>query len=103
MINTVYHEINCDGYNSLNLNLCLSARRGYTVCMNHMTLTKGQLWTPAAAGKLTLRGVSGKGWATYEGDSRDFVLDTTRKFSFPSGDRVVVQAVDDLEFCFEAD
>jgi len=78
-------------------------RRGYTVCMNHMTLTKGELWTPAATGKLTLRGLSGKGWATYEGDSRDFVLDKSHKFSFPAGERVVVQAVEDMEFCFEAD
>ena len=71
--------------------------------MNHMTLTKGELWTPAAAGKLTLRGVSGRGWATYEGDSRDFVLDKGHKFSFPSGANVVVQAVEDVEFCFEAE
>lgn len=71
--------------------------------MNHITLMKGELWTPGGAGKLTLRGLSGKGWATYEGDSRDFVLDKTRKFTFSSADRVVVQAVDDLEFCFEAD
>lgn len=68
-----------------------------------MTLTKGALWTPALPGKLTLRGVSGKGWATSEGDSRDFVLDTTRKFTFPAGSAVVVQAVEDLEFDFEAE
>lgn len=71
--------------------------------MNHMILTKGEVWTPASAGKLTLRGVSGRGWATYEGDSRDFTLDKGHKFSFPSGEGVVVQAVDDVEFCFEAD
>ena len=85
------------------MNLCLSAGRGYTVFMNHMILTKGELWTPAKAGKLTLRGVSGRGWATYEGDSRDFVLNEGRKFSFPSGASLVVQAMEDLEFCFEAE
>ena len=68
-----------------------------------MTLTKGGLWTPAVSGKLTLRGVSGKGWATSEGDSRDFVLDATRKFTFPAGAGVIVQAVEDLEFDFEAE
>jgi len=71
--------------------------------MNHMTLTKGEVWTPAATGKLTLSGVSGRGWATYEGDSRDFTLDKGRRFSFPAGARVVVQAVDDVVFCFEAE
>jgi hypothetical protein len=68
-----------------------------------MILTKGELWTPGETGKLTLRGVSGRGWATYEGDSRDFVLDKGHKFSFPSGTSLVVQAVEDLEFCFEAE
>lgn len=71
--------------------------------MNRMILSKGELWTPEETGKLTLRGLSGKGWATYEGDSRDFVLDRAHEFSFPGGANLVVQAVEDLEFCFEAD
>lgn len=71
--------------------------------MTNMTLMKGQIWTPSATGKLTLRGVSGKGWATYEGDSRDFVLDRAHKFSFPAGAHLLVQAVEDMEFAFEAE
>lgn len=95
--------MNCDGHNSLNLNLCLSGPRGYTVCMSRAILTKGELWTPGETGRLTLRGVSGRGWATYEGDSRDFVLDKAHAFSFPNGASLVVQAVEDMEFCFEAE
>lgn len=71
--------------------------------MTNLTLTKGQMWTPSVSGKLTVRGVSGKGWATYEGDSRDFVLDKAHKFSFPAAGGLVVQAVEDMEFCFEAE
>lgn len=71
--------------------------------MTNMILMKGQIWTPAAAGKLTVRGVSGKGWATSEGDSRDYVVDKAHKFSFPAGAGVLVQAVEDMEFCFEAE
>lgn len=71
--------------------------------MTNLTLTKGQMWTPSVSGKLTLRGVSGKGWATSEGDSRDFVLDKAHTFSFPAGAGVVVQAVEDVVFCCEAE
>lgn len=68
-----------------------------------MILTKGQMWTLASAGRLTLSGVSGRGWATDEGDSRDFVLDHGHRFTFEHGDKVVVQAVDDVKFCFETE
>lgn len=71
--------------------------------MTNLTLTKGQMWTPSVSGKLTVRGVSGTGWATYEGDPRDYVLDRIHKFSFPAGAGLIVQAVEDMEFCFEAE
>jgi hypothetical protein len=70
--------------------------------MNHLSLTKGEIWAPAAAGKLTLRGVSGRGWATVTGDSRDYVLDKGHRHSF-EGPGLVVQATEDLEFCFETE
>lgn len=67
--------------------------------MKHLTLTKGQVWT--TEGPLTFHGVSGKGWATYEGDSRDFVLRAGLDLRFPENGRLVVQALEDLEFDFK--
>lgn len=63
-------------------------------------MTKGEVWAAPSRGPLTLTGVTGKGWATSEGDSRDFVLRKGATYRFPPEGRVVVQALEDLEFDF---
>lgn len=63
-----------------------------------LSLPKGGLWSQTTTAPVVLRGARGLGWVTFEGDPADHVLRPDGALSFPKDGRLVVQALQELDF-----
>lgn len=63
-----------------------------------LSLPKGGLWSRITTAPVRLRGARGLGWVTFEGDPVDHVLRADGTLSFPKDGRLVVQALQELDF-----